>query len=159
MCACDASSCHTADAGVGGAAWSSSSAFLDIDADGLLALFSELPIDVLQALFTLSDPSMVSNKFRAFAAMDSHSQRAEDFVALEDWLNDGVALTAGVARDCLTGWYGENRPARGQWTVAGTVIEPGKLADLIVLSEDPFEIPVDALKDLQVETRYRLGTR
>jgi polyhydroxyalkanoate synthase len=60
--------------------------------------------------------------------MDSHSQRAEDFVALEDWLNDGVALTAGVARDCLTGWYGENRPARGQWTVAGTVIEPGKLA-------------------------------
>ena len=31
-------------------------------------------------------------------------------------------------------------------------LEPGKLADLIVLSEDPFEIPVDALKDLQVET-------
>ncbi|MFP6743024.1 MAG: alpha/beta fold hydrolase [Alphaproteobacteria bacterium] len=96
--------------------------------DGLLSLFGELPIDVLQALFTWSDPSMVSNKFRAFAAMDSHSQRAEEFVALEDWLNDGVALTAGVARDCLTGWYGENRPARGQWTVAGTVIEPGKLA-------------------------------
>ncbi len=31
-------------------------------------------------------------------------------------------------------------------------LEPGKLADLIVLSEDPFEIAVDALKDLQVET-------
>ena len=31
-------------------------------------------------------------------------------------------------------------------------LEPGKLADLIVLSEDPFEIPVDALKDVQVET-------
>ena len=71
---------------------------------------------------------MVSNKFRAFAAMDGDSQRAEDFVALENWLNDGVALTAGVARDCLTGWYGENRPARGQWRVADTAIEPGKLA-------------------------------
>jgi len=31
-------------------------------------------------------------------------------------------------------------------------LESGKLADLIVLSEDPFEVPVDALKDVQVET-------
>jgi len=31
-------------------------------------------------------------------------------------------------------------------------LEPGKLADLIVLTENPFEIPVDALKDVQVET-------
>ena len=30
-------------------------------------------------------------------------------------------------------------------------LEPGKLADLVVLSEDPFEVSVDALKDLQVE--------
>jgi hypothetical protein len=31
-------------------------------------------------------------------------------------------------------------------------IEPGKLADLIVLSDDPFEVPVDALKDIRVTT-------
>jgi predicted amidohydrolase YtcJ len=31
-------------------------------------------------------------------------------------------------------------------------LEPGKLADLVVISEDPFEIPVDALKDVRVET-------
>jgi len=31
-------------------------------------------------------------------------------------------------------------------------IECGKLADLVVLSEDPFEVPVDALKDIRVET-------
>ena len=31
-------------------------------------------------------------------------------------------------------------------------LEVGKLADVIVLSEDPFEIPVDALKDVQVDT-------
>ena len=30
-------------------------------------------------------------------------------------------------------------------------LEPGKLADLIILSEDPFEIPVEALKDVQVD--------
>jgi len=31
-------------------------------------------------------------------------------------------------------------------------LEPGKLADLIVLSDDPFEVPVDELRDIQVET-------
>lgn len=31
-------------------------------------------------------------------------------------------------------------------------IEAGKLADLIVLSDDPFEVPVDALKDIRVTT-------
>ena len=30
-------------------------------------------------------------------------------------------------------------------------LEPDKLANLIVLSEGPFEVPVDALRDLQVE--------
>jgi predicted amidohydrolase YtcJ len=29
-------------------------------------------------------------------------------------------------------------------------LEPGKLADLIVLSEDPFEIPPDGLKEVRV---------
>jgi len=31
-------------------------------------------------------------------------------------------------------------------------LEPGKLADMVALSDDPFEIPVDALKDVRVET-------
>ena len=31
-------------------------------------------------------------------------------------------------------------------------IEAGKLADLIVLSDDPFEVPVDALQDIRVIT-------
>ena len=31
-------------------------------------------------------------------------------------------------------------------------LEPGKLADLIVLDRDPFEIPIDELKDVKVDT-------
>lgn len=31
-------------------------------------------------------------------------------------------------------------------------LESGKLADLVVLADDPFEIPVDALKDVKVQT-------
>jgi hypothetical protein len=36
-------------------------------------------------------------------------------------------------------------------------IEAGKLADLVALSEDPFEIPVDRLKDVQVALTVVVG--
>jgi len=33
-------------------------------------------------------------------------------------------------------------------------IEEGKLADLIVLSDDPFSVPVEKLKDIKVGSHY-----
>ena len=67
------------------------------------------------------------NKFRALAALDPDNDQAHQFVALEDWLNDDVPLAADVARTCLFGWYGENSPAKGDWRIAGTTIEPSTL--------------------------------
>jgi poly(3-hydroxyalkanoate) synthetase len=49
------------------------------------------------------------------------------FVALEDWLNDGIPLAAPVARETLAGWYGANTPARGAWRVLGLKVEPQRL--------------------------------
>jgi polyhydroxyalkanoate synthase len=70
------------------------------------------------------DPWGVADKYRAFAGMPQHSERATLFVALEDWLNDGVPLAAEVARSCLGEWYGDNAPARGCWRIAGLAVEP-----------------------------------
>ncbi|MEE8500440.1 MAG: alpha/beta fold hydrolase [Kiloniellales bacterium] len=87
----------------------------------------ELPVDMIQALFAGLDPQLVARKFVAFARLDPKSPKATAFVALEDWLNDGVALAAPVARACLGGWYGENTPARGTWHIAGQPVDPGRL--------------------------------
>ena len=86
-----------------------------------------LPVDVLQALFLGLDPTQSWIKFRRFAEMDPNSEEAELFVALEDWLNDGVPLAGPVARECLFGWYLENRTAAGSWEVAGTVVDPARI--------------------------------
>ncbi|MBO1074028.1 alpha/beta fold hydrolase [Roseomonas marmotae] len=86
-----------------------------------------LPVDVVQWLFASLDPWSIARKFRAFARLDPQSPRAILFVALEDWLNDGVPLAAPVARECLGGWYGRNEPGLGQWRVAGAVVEPAAL--------------------------------
>ena len=59
--------------------------------------------------------------------MDMSSGAAANFVALEDWLNDGVPLTEKVAEECLRDWYGQNVTGRGNWTIQGQEIRPGEL--------------------------------
>jgi polyhydroxyalkanoate synthase subunit PhaC len=92
-----------------------------------MGLTGTLPIDALQTLFAMLDPFGVGEKYRRFASLPPDGPRTLLFVALEDWLNDGVPLVAGVARDCLSRWYGENAPARGMWHVAGQAVDPGRL--------------------------------
>ena len=87
----------------------------------------ELPVDALQSLFAALDPFLAARKFRALAGMAEDNPKFAGFVALEDWLNDGVALSAPVARETLVGWYGENTPARGRWTLAGRAVLPQAL--------------------------------
>ena len=86
-----------------------------------------LPVDVLQALFASVEPGAIGKKFRTFGTLDQTSEAARHFVALEDWLNDGVPLAAPVARETLGGWYGANTPGRGEWTVAGRTVRPADL--------------------------------
>ncbi len=107
-----------------------------------------LPVDTIQALFTLQDPQGVAAKYRAFAKLDPASDRARMFVALEDWLSDGIPLAAPVAQDCLAGWYGENSPAAGEWRIAGQVVDPAalRLPTLVALpAQDRIVPPESAL--------------
>ncbi|MBP0495311.1 alpha/beta fold hydrolase [Roseomonas sp. SG15] len=90
----------------------------------VLGTTGTLPVDLLQLLFAGLDPFGIARKFRAFGRLDPASPRAAHFVALEDWLNDGIPLPAPVARECLGGWYGASTPAAGAWRVAGAVVEP-----------------------------------
>ena len=92
-----------------------------------LAFNQTLPVDLLQVLFAMLDPWGVADKYRGFARMNQDSERARLFVALEDWLNDGVPLAAPVARECIAGWYGENSPARGTWRIAGMPVNPAAI--------------------------------
>lgn len=93
----------------------------------LLEHWGELPVDILQALFSALDPLTAAKKFSAFSRMDPASDKAAAFVALEDWLNDGIPVVASVAVECLAGWYGQNSPAAGTWEVAGQPVRPQAL--------------------------------
>jgi len=111
---------HAPDGGAQGASLAAAAPLLE----PLLAFNGTLPVDALQLLFAALDPYAIAEKYRGFARLDPASARAERFVALEDWLNDGVPLAASVARACLVDWYGRNDPARGAWRVAGLAVRP-----------------------------------
>jgi poly(3-hydroxyalkanoate) synthetase len=85
------------------------------------------PADLLQTFFALLDPLGVIAKFQRFAGQPHEGPRARRFVAVEDWLHDGVPLAGPVAQECLWQWYIENRPARGLWSPGGTPVRPETL--------------------------------
>lgn len=106
-----------------------------------------LPLDVIQGLFLALDPFLAERKFIRFAGLDQDSNAARDFVALEDWLNDGVPLARNVALECARSWYRDNDPAHGNWQVAGESIRPEQVRapSLIVLpSRDRIVPPLSA---------------
>jgi polyhydroxyalkanoate synthase len=86
-----------------------------------------LSVDVVQSLFFLLDPFLAARKFVRFAGLDPAGEDARGFVALEDWVNDGVPLPLAVARECLRSWYGDNSPVRGAWLVASDAVRPQSL--------------------------------
>jgi len=94
----------------------------------MLDVTGVMPVDVLQAMFASLDPQLTPAKFQAFAALDRQSTPAHAFVALEDWVNDGVPLAGPVARACLINWYVNNDTGRGQWCVGGQNIRPENIS-------------------------------
>ncbi|MEM6903365.1 MAG: alpha/beta fold hydrolase [Pseudomonadota bacterium] len=106
-----------------------------------------LPVDAIQSLFASLDPLLVPRKFVNFAGLDSSDEdqvdQFEAFVALEDWLNDGIPLPAKVAHECLRGWYGRNDPARGNWRIAGLPVTPQSIEapSLVVIPDHDRIVP------------------
>jgi len=114
----------------------------------LIDAAGSVPVDMLQSMFASLDPGLAGRKFQAFARLPVRSARARDFVALEDWANDGVDLVGPVARECLFGWYGNNEPALGEWRIAGRPVLPEEVAApslLMIPHRDRIVPPMSAL--------------
>ena len=94
-----------------------------------------VPVSAIQGLFMALDPFLAERKFVHFAGLDPRGEAAEDFVALEDWINDGVPLARHVALECARSWYRDNEPTQGRWRVAGQSVLPREVSapTLVVL--------------------------
>jgi polyhydroxyalkanoate synthase len=95
--------------------------------EAMIDALGEVPVDVLQAMFTSLNPWLSIDKFRRFGRAKSDTDHDAMFVELEDWLNGGAPLTGPAARECLRDWYVENSPAKGNWQVCGKAVRPDQI--------------------------------
>jgi polyhydroxyalkanoate synthase len=117
--------------------------------------WGEMPVDVLQCFFISLQPFFLLEKFQRAAAMEGGSKKWENFVLVEDWVNDGVPLVRRVARECLALWYVENAPAEGIWTVLNQKIDPAKIdrPSLHVIPQHDKIVPPESAKALSDKMR------
>ena len=87
-----------------------------------------MPMEILQSGFWRLDPARTVGKYAEFAAMEAGSARAQRFIAVEDWANDGPPLTYGAAREAFEDFFGSNVTDAGAWRVGGILIDPARLA-------------------------------
>src|SRR5690606_36852594 len=90
----------------------------------LMASRNILPVNRIQSVFAAVNEERTVHKFAAFAAMDPDSAEAALFVAVEDWLTDGLDLPAPLAQACIRDWYGDHLPGRGAWVDAAAITCP-----------------------------------
>lgn len=109
-----------------------------------------LPLDWLQTMFLLLKPLQSLAKFQVFADLDLDSETAERFVAVEDWLNDGVPLSGPVAQVCMEDWIGTNQLCQDGWFVDDQKIDPTliKMPTLIVQSTQDHLVPLSSSQPL-----------
>lgn len=86
-------------------------------------LFGMIPPQMTQSFFALRDMSSGVSKFRRFAALDPASPEAQRFVAVEDWLNNGIPLSPRVGRECFLEWVTDDTPRKGKWAPDGMVFD------------------------------------
>ncbi|HRK97780.1 MAG TPA: hypothetical protein PLE43_08990 [Alphaproteobacteria bacterium] len=106
-----------------------------------------MPNEWLQLIFAGIDPSMVARKFSAFAEMDMMSEQARLFVAVEDWVNGGADLPAGILIQSVNDWYIHNKPIKGEWKIQGQSINPkefNKPSFVVIPSKDKIVPPASS---------------
>jgi len=86
-----------------------------------------MPAEALQQIFWHIDASRTIAKFENFAGKDSASPEGQNYVAVEDWANEGPPLSLAAGRELLVDFLGSNVTAEGRWRVGGRVVDPGSL--------------------------------
>lgn len=90
--------------------------------------FGLLPAEVLQQIFWRIDPSRTIAKFEQFAGKDPASPEGQNYVAVEDWANDGPPLPLAAGRELMEDLMSGNATGERRWHVGGRLVDPAKLS-------------------------------
>lgn len=83
-----------------------------------------IAIDEIQMMFVGLSPLRVFEKFCRIDEYYKDAEKWEYFLAMEDWVNDGMALPIKIADEIMGRWYGENTLVHDGFIFKGQTITP-----------------------------------
>lgn len=109
-----------------------------------------LEVDQIQMMFLGLDPWHVYNKFLKFASYDPASEKATYFIAMEDWVNDGVPLVRDVADEIILGWYQDNLLPKKQVSWGEEMLDPAlvKVPHAVFIADKDRIVPMGSSQSL-----------
>lgn len=104
----------------------------------------------LHSLFASLDPLSTVRKFAAFHDLAPGDPQETLFIAVEDWLNDGVDLPELVIKECVQLWFEEDHLARGLYGIGGQLVQASRVSvpSLIVASHTDRLVPFESASSL-----------
>ncbi len=114
----------------------------------MAAFYGTIPPQVVQSFFAMRDLESGARKFRRFASGDPMDAAARRFVAVEDWLNDGIGMPLPVTLECFTEWLVDNALLHGTWDIGGQTLDVGKIRSPVMVvagTKDAVVAPASAL--------------
>lgn len=114
-----------------------------------------LPNEWLQMIFAGVDPSQVARKFSALADMKEGGLDEKVFIAVEDWVNGGDNLPAGVVTQAVKHWYLDNKVVGGQWSINRKKIDARKIQkpSLVIIPAKDKIVPPASAKPLSKQIK------
>jgi poly(3-hydroxyalkanoate) synthetase len=106
----------------------------NLNDDGLKSLGAiinsspKISASIIQSMFYYLHPESVQHKFdNFFAFINDKKSDIEEFLAIEHWVNDGISMPSGVAKNCFIDWVHNNETCKLKWQVAGNIVNPEQL--------------------------------
>lgn len=90
-----------------------------------IATQNPVPPLVTQTVFHLIDPWRVQEKYSRYPSLEAEER--QHFLAVEQWVNEGVPLSQRVAQECFVDWPQKNVLATHQWKIGRRWIEPASI--------------------------------
>ena len=115
-----------------------------------------LPADWTHTVLASLHPEIILHKFASFVEMKPGSPEENLFIAVEDWLNDGVDLPGVFAQQSIDKFFIQNQTAKEEWRINNKIVQPKNIQSptLIIASKKDKLIEFESAQDLHKKIPY-----
>lgn len=92
--------------------------------------YNKVPASFIQAVFYYLHAHLIGQKFEMYPLTDEQSYQKKGFLAVENWINDGISMTKAAAMESFIDWVHNNNVANLQWITGGIKVNPKKISHL-----------------------------